>query len=156
MNFNVESKTSTFDQNVAFNELHNARADQMARGSVDAANSGNMGGLSVIGIKVSEIANMKEAIRNMCNAISEKINELETDVDSNTAFKAPGLDTVMKQYLENVVAYCNNLTSSLNAFNDKLSDVQDQWDALTTDTTEKVGSNAGQFATGSKYTEQRQ
>lgn len=156
MNFNVETKTSTFDQNRAFNEMYSNRTDQRDSSKIDGPDGGDMGGLKVIGIDASKIGNMKEAIRVMCDTITRKINELETEVDSNQAYKAPGLDTALKLYLENVARYCNNLTSSLKAFNDKLSDVQDQWAALTSSAKDKVDSNAGQFASGSQYTEQRQ
>ena len=99
---------------------------------------------------------MKSAITDMCNAIGAKLGEMETDIDSFNAYKGEGIDAELKSYLGKVAAYCNNLTSTLKAFNDKLTDVETQWKNVTTSMGEQIGSTGGSFATGTQYTEELQ
>ena len=55
--------------------------------------------------------------------------------------------------MENVKTYCINLVSQLLAFNDKLRDVRNQWQQYTSNLAGNINSTAGQYATGTRYTE---
>ena len=152
MNFNVESKTSSFDVNKAYTDIYNNRASNQDTTKVDAPSRGLFGD-DVIGLNASKIPEMKSAIMDMCNAIDAKLNELETDIDSNSAYRGEGIDAALKNYLGRVAEYCSNLTSTLRAFNDKLTDVKNQWDAATGSMESQIGSTSGSFATGTQYQE---
>ena len=152
MNFNVESKTSSFDVNKAYTDIYNNRASNQDTTRVDSPSRGLFGD-DVIGLNASKIPEMKSAIMDMCNAIDAKLNELETDIDSNSAYRGEGIDAAIKNYLGRVAEYCSNLTSTLRAFNDKLTDVKNQWDAATGSMESQIGSTSGSFATGTQYQE---
>ena len=152
MNFNVESKTSSFDVNKAYTDIYNNRASNQDTTRVDSQSRGLFGD-DVIGLNASKIPEMKSAIMDMCNAIDAKLNELETDIDSNSAYRGEGIDAALKNYLGRVAEYCSNLTSTLRAFNDKLTDVKNQWDAATGSMESQIGSTSGSFATGTQYQE---
>ena len=152
MNFNVESKTSSFDVNKAYTDIYNNRASNQDTTRVDSPSRGLFGD-DVIGLNASKIPEMKSAIMDMCNAIDAKLNELETDIDSNPAYRGEGIDAALKNYLGRVAEYCSNLTSTLRAFNDKLTDVKNQWDAATGSMESQIGSTSGSFATGTQYQE---
>ncbi len=152
MNFNVESKTSSFDVNKAYTDIYNNRASNQDTTRVDSPSRGLFGD-DVIGLNASKIPEMKSAIMDMCNAIDAKLNELETDIDSNSAYRGEGIDAALKNYLGRVAEYCSNLTSTLRAFNDKLTDVKNQWDAATGSMESQIGSTSGSFATGTQYQE---
>lgn len=156
MNFNVETKTSTFDQSAAFNKMRDERDAQRDTTNTQAPSKGGFLGLSgtdVVGLNAKEILNMKQAITTMCDNIKKEIDKIQVDLDSTTAYKGEGIKNALQIYLTNVAAYCSNLTSNLKAFNDKLTDVKNQWDAATSSMGEKISGNAGQFAQGSSYTE---
>ena len=152
MNFNVESKTSSFDVNKAYTDIYNNRASNQDTTRVDSPSRGLFGD-DVIGLNASKIPEMKSAIMDMCNAIDAKLNELETDIDSNSAYRGEGIGAALKNYLGRVAEYCSNLTSTLRAFNDKLTDVKNQWDAATGSMESQIGSTSGSFATGTQYQE---
>ena len=98
MNFNVESKTSSFDVNKAYTDIYNNRASNQDTPRVDSPSRGLFGD-DVIGLNASKIPEMKSAIMDMCNAIDAKLNELETDIDSNSAYRGEGIDAALKNYL---------------------------------------------------------
>lgn len=155
MNFNVETQASTFDVNKAYNTMYNDRVSTRDENRTTAPSRGFFGD-DVIGLDATKIPQMKAAITDMCKAIGEKLGEMETDIDSFNAYKGEGIDTELKNYLGKVAAYCNNLTSTLRAFNDKLTDVETQWKNATTSMGQQIGNTGGSFATGSQYTENLQ
>ena len=152
MNFNVDVTKSTFDQSAEFNKMRTDRENQRGTDTVDA----NLKASSVIGLNVKEIGNIKQAITTMCDNITRKINEMETEANSEIAYKGAEIQEALKNYITNVAAYCNNLTSNLRAFNDKLSDVEKAWNMATRHMSESISGNAGNFATGQQYTEKLQ
>lgn len=158
MNFNVGTVASEFSVGNAFDSVQSDRISQREKDSVNVVSPTSMSDFDVIGLNIVKVEPAKEAIREMCRQITEKISQIQTDANSKVAFKLGNgdFDSALKSYLEKVVLYCENLTSSLLAFNDKISEVQKQWDKLSSNTQEKVSSTSGQFATGSKYTEQNQ
>ena len=155
MNFNVETQASTFDVNKAYNKMYNDRVSSRDENRTTAPSRGFFGD-DVIGLNATKIPEMKSAITDMCNAIGAKLGEMETDIDSFNAYKGEGIDAELKSYLGKVAAYCNNLTSTLKAFYDKLTDVETQWKNVTPAMGEKIGRTGGSFATGTQYTEELQ
>lgn len=89
----------------------------------------------------------------MCDSIKTELDKIQSDADSEIAFKGEGVKSALQTYITNVTEYCNNLTSTMKAFNDKLTDVRNQWEAATASMGEKISTNASQFATGNAYTE---
>ena len=148
MNFNVENKTSSFDQNAAFNKTYGERSAQRDNSTNEFSGSG-----AVIGLNAKEIPNIKQAITAMCDSIKTELDKIQSDADSDIAFKGEGVKSALQTYITNVTEYCNNLTSTMKAFNDKLTDVRNQWEAATASMGEKISTNASQFATGNAYTE---
>lgn len=148
MNFNVDTQKSSFNVNTSFDKMKDERAEQR-----DNTQTDSLANVGVIGLKAGEIPNMKAAITTMCDNIQNKVNEMQTEISSLDAYKGTDIDAALKNYLANVAAYCNNLTSNLKAFNDKLTDVEKAWAAATSSMSEKISGNAGNFATGSQYTE---
>ena len=153
MNFIVESKTSTFDQGAAFSSLQQTR-DVLSH--YDQKSSDFIGSGAIIGLNANEIPNIKESIRTMCDNITTELNKIQTDADSEVAFKGEGVKTALQEYINKVTEYCNNLISTMKAFNDKLTDVQNQWAAAVSDMSQTISSNAGQYETSTQYTEQLQ
>lgn len=159
MNFNVDTTSSSFDQNAAFDQMYSDRRSQRDNTSSNAPSKGGflgLGATDVVGLNVKEVAGMKQAITTMCDNIKKEIDKMEVDLDSTIAYQGEGIQNALQTYLTNVAAYCNNLTSNLKAFNDKLSDVEKAWNAATSNMGEKISGNAGQFAQGTAYTEQYQ
>ncbi|MEF2663956.1 MAG: hypothetical protein U0M92_06585 [Bacilli bacterium] len=148
MNFYVDTKTSSFDQNAAFDKTYGERSAQRGNGGNEFS-----GGELVIGLNAKEIPNIKQAITSMCDSITAELNKIQSDTDSEVAFKGESIKAALQTYITNVTEYCNNLTSTMKAFNDKLTDVRNQWEAATSSMGEKISGNAGQFATGTQYTE---
>lgn len=148
MNFYVDTKTSSFDQNAAFDKTYGERSAQRGNGGNEFS-----GGELVIGLNAKEIPNIKQAITSMCDSITAELNKIQSDTDSEVAFKGESIKVALQTYITNVTEYCNNLTSTMKAFNDKLTDVRNQWEAATSSMGEKISGNAGQFATGTQYTE---
>ena len=152
MNFNVETKTSTFDQGAAFRSHVQQTEDILSHyEQKDFVGSGE-----IIGLNANEIPNIKESIRTMCDNISAELNKIQTDADSEVAFKGEGVKTALQEYITKVTESCDNLISTMKAFNDKLTDVENQWKAAVGSMTDTISTSAGQYATGTQYTEQLQ
>ena len=171
MNFQTDTVTSSFDASASMNAMQGER-DGQRTGNLGSAynamvsNGQNslmgwateqlgFGGYdsSVVGINVNEINSMINAITDYCNAIETYLRDLNPAADSELAFKGEEVKAALNTYMENVKAYCINLVSQLLAFNDKLRDVRNQWQQYTSNLAGNINSTAGQYATGTRYTE---
>ena len=103
-----------------------------ARGNITQASAAGPNDFtaSVVGMNVNKIPSMKAAIRTYVNKIKTQVNRLHTDVKTDKAFKSSdgSVEDAVSRYLQSVETYCNNLTSALLAFNDKLTDVEKAWE----------------------------
>lgn len=108
---------------------------------------------SIIGIKASQVEPMRAAIRtyvaNIQSYLEDAIMNAEANMD--TAFRGSALQDEVKTYLKKVKDYCNNLTSTLLAFSDKLADVSNAWLAATQAMSSNVSDATGAFSAGSAY-----
>ena len=154
MNFNVETKTSTFDQGAAFRSHVQQTEDILSH--YEQKSSDFLGSGAIVGLNANEIPNIKESIRTMCDNITTELNKIQTDADREVAFKGEGVKNALQEYINKVTESCDNLISTMKAFNDKLTDVERQWKAAVDSMSDTISSNAGQYATGTQYTEQLQ
>lgn len=112
--------------------------------------------ISVVGINVAQIPNMRAKIREYVQGIQDHLDTINTETDPTVAFKGSGIEVAIKDYMTSVVAYCKTLVSQLLAFSDKLYKVEEAWKASDTNISRTVtGSNDNLKASGAKtYTEQ--
>lgn len=85
---------------------------------------------SVIGIRVSDIPTMKEAINNYVYGIKEALNELY-NYDPQVAFKGE-YATAMADYIEAIKKCCSAIASNMLSFNDQLTNVQTAYETKAT------------------------
>ncbi len=103
--------------------------------------SGFLGGTSVVGINVAEIPNMKIAIEQYVQQLEAHLETIETQTDTNIAFKGE-YAVAVKQYVSAVKAACIAVTSGLLAFADQLTDIQAKYEAYDTTLKSKIGTDA--------------
>lgn len=115
--------------------------------------STNASGYDIIGIKAGKIENMRTEIQNYVNRVQNKLNDcLETnDKELSKAIRGSALESAVNAYINKVKLYCQNVTSDLLAFSDKLADVGNQWIAATSKMAGDIGTGTTNYAAGSTY-----
>ena len=110
-------------------------------------------GYDIIGIKAGKIENMRTEIQNYVNRVQNKLNDcLETnDKELSKAIRGSALESAVNAYINKVKLYCQNVTSDLLAFSDKLADVGNQWIAATSKMAGDIGTGTTNYAAGSTY-----
>lgn len=144
-----EPVKSDFDAKGYTTGVSDSRSANRATSKVDLT----PGSYSVVGMKVSSVPAMQDAIENYVKAIKDHLDGINTDVaeDANKFVKSTEVRTALDNYITSVKQYCMVLASQLIAFNDKLSDVANAWiqssknvsDTLNTEST-KLSNDAGQ------------
>ena len=82
---------------------------------------------SVVGMKISEIPNMRNAIRQYVENINNYLESIDEIGKVGSAFKSKEIQNAIKDYVLTLKTYCINLISQLLAFSDKLADVANAW-----------------------------
>lgn len=111
---------------------------------------------SVVGINVSKVPDMREAIRSAVANIQNHIDGIEEETNSSNAFRSEEIKTAVEQYVLAVKDYCKALISDLLAFSDKLESVHQAWlqstQSYASESIDSSKSNVSSSAT--YYTEQ--
>lgn len=160
MSWNVESTKSTF--NASENVTNTIEGRDSVRSSAQVnkdfgavgANflkSGHM--YSIVGINANKIPEMREAIRNYVSGIQKHLDGFQASADSSKAFKSEVVTSSVQKYMDTVKEYCQNLTSQLIAFSDKLKDVETEWLKATQNMSQSVNDSVSNFNKGSQYSE---
>lgn len=97
-------------------------------------------GNSVVGIKVSGIPNMQNAINEYVNGVDNAIAELR-NAETNIAFKGDYAEAV-KSYIEEMINACKAISSQMKVFNDELTEIQKAYEAKDTSTSQKIRQEA--------------
>ena len=121
--------------------------------NVGRAGSSTSYGYDIIGIKAGKIENMRSEIQTYVNRVQNKLNDcLETnDKELSKAIRGSALESAVNAYINKVKLYCQNVTSDLLAFSDKLADVGNQWIAATSKMAGDIGTGTTNYAAGSTY-----
>jgi len=170
MNWNTESVTSTFDYTQPASGMINDRTSQrqgsnVGTHQVEDGTTGmwwwketkykdvsNLPENSIVGINVTQVPAMREAIENYCGEIETYLRDLDPTADATVAFKSEEVQKALLTYMDVVKTYCLNLVSQLRAFSDKLADVYNQWQVSTGNMASSINSTSGNaFASGSTY-----
>ncbi len=156
-NWVTETSKSDFDAQGVASTL-SANRDATREGAQNGAGffHGFFGasGYSVVGISADKIPTMRDAIRDYVNSIRNHLDGIEPLADANNAFKGDDIQKAVKSYVEKVKEYCQNLTSDLLAFSDKLQDALDAWESSQRSMAQGVDS-AATFDAGSEYRESK-
>ena len=170
MAWETEATKSSFDTNSALNTMMEGRQ----RGDVSGNYSLNTGGYQqgtlrevwlggqqvttgydMIGINGNQVESMRESIRAYVSNI-QSVVESTLSTSSSEAYKAfRGEDaiTAVNQYIDKVKLYCQNVTSTLLAFSDKLADVGNAWKTAQANIAGTVNSSTAGFSEGTAYQE---
>lgn len=110
---------------------------------------------SVVGINVNKIPTVQEAVTSYINKIKAQIEVLEPLATADNAYRSEKVQTAVKDHITKIKNYCNNLTSQLEAFNDKLADVTLAWEQGTGTIAQSIGEATATFSEGTEYVRQR-
>jgi len=112
-------------------------------------------GYNLVGIKATEVENMRNAIRDYVARVQAKVNETLESNDAKLREAVRGAKVIeeVNAYIDKVKLYCQNVTSGLLVFSDKLADVGNAWITATENMASTVSSTTGAFSEGSRYTD---
>jgi len=178
MDWNTETTKSSFETDTVLSNYQQGRGRTDAGGSYDGYTlhsnlsastdpgalisnavkvfSGNaVAGYNLVGIKATEVENMRESIRQYVANVQKVMDQaLSTNAEElNKAVRGGEVEKAVNEYVDKVKAYCQNVISGLLVFSDKLADVGNAWVAATQNMAGDVRSTTGAFAEGSQYTE---
>lgn len=150
--YNSEVSSAEMPTGSIFSNVINQRNSQREAGT----GTFNSGDYDVVGINTSMIPQMRQAIREYVDKINEYLNQVQANTDPSIALKGTGMEQAVKEYIQNVVKYCQVLCSNLLVFSDKLVKVEEAWRTSDQNMTNKVnfGSSELNSAAGQTYTEQ--
>lgn len=100
-----------------------------------------MTGNDVIGIDAKEIPNMKSAVQTYVTTIQDKLNEIDTTVATDIAFKGTYADAVTS-FTKSIKTACLALTSQMLSFNEELDKVQATFEAKDTTMSSTISGTA--------------
>ena len=152
--WNFSTSTSAFSaKDVASNTISGRTGTRVSDNSAITELTSLASQTSLVGMNVEAIPGMRQEIQNYCSAIERKLEEIETEINPDVAFKSEEVQSAIKSYLTKVKEYCINLTSDLLAFSDKLADARNEWIKQTQEMAGDINSATGAFDAGTKYTE---
>ena len=152
MAWNVESSKSSFN---ASEYVTKTISERDSSRSTKQSISGSRSSYSIVGINAAQVPHMREAIKNYVESIQNHLNGFNAAAESNMAFKSSLVKTSVETYMVTLKEYCQNLTSQLIAFSDKLSEVYRTWVSATQDMAGTINMSSSSFNKGTKYTEQK-
>ena len=112
-------------------------------------------GYDIVGIKGSEVSNMRNSINEYVKNVQTYLNGVLKDKKNKAkdAFRGTEAEAAVKEYLDKVATYINNLLSQLNSFSDKIADVGNAWIQSQSNIAGSVNAAKNAFSEGSSYTE---
>ena len=99
------------------------------------------GGTNVVGINVTKIPAMKEAIAAYCTAINTKLAELK-QYDPKVAFRGTSIEPALVDYIDAVKEACGAIVSNMQAFSDQLDLIEKAWAEKDTANAETIKKSA--------------
>lgn len=157
-NFDAKSFASTYAENVQSSGVNAYR--QESRGANFYTQESDrpyptLSQYTVVGINVSKIPDVQNAIKSYVTKIQEDLAELNVVADKANAFKSANnsVETAVTTFMTNVQEDCHNLTSQLLAFYDKLTDVTRAYEAATGSLADNITTSANNMAKGTEYVE---
>lgn len=162
-NWSTTDATSYTNTQISERDLGRSGAAETIGGGVASSSTTGWGpfkksttnNFSVVGIKVSEIPNMREAIRIYVQGIKDHLDGIEPLATANSAFKSEEVQGAVKTYIAKVKEYCMNLVSQLLAFSDKLDEVRQKYEENMATLAGNVGESTSSLNAGNTYTEQK-
>ena len=158
MAWETSSTASEFDAKTFTTTQIDGRSGQRggAAGSYDGGGWFGIGAqeYSIVGMDVTQIPTVRESINTYVQGIEDHVNQIDTSVEANAAFRGEEVQTAVKAYVETVKEYCINLCSQLRAFSDKLADAQKAWETGIGSISSTVSESNNAFSKGTKYTSQ--
>lgn len=147
-NWTQESKRVSFSAGETVSEFASKRDAQRSGGASASSD------VSVVGINVYEIPNMKSAIKTYVEGVQEHLSSINTSVDTGMAMKGTGVEEAVFLYIESVSNYCQSLVSQLLAFSDKLSLIQEAWEESDINMASKINATSDEVnSTSDVYVE---
>lgn len=112
-------------------------------------------GYDMVGIVGSKVESMRDSIRQYVDKVQEKVSQAIEDAEDgmNDAFRGNEAQSAVKEYLEKVKLYINNLITQLISFSDKLADVGNAWQKAQEEIGGNVKTATGSFSEGTAYSE---
>lgn len=112
-------------------------------------------GYDVVGIKAKEIPEIQSEIRKYVDKVQSTLDQClnANATELNKAIRGSVLEESVNDYIRKVKLYCQNVTSDLLAFSDKLADVGNAWIAATNKMASSISSGTKNYAAGSAYKE---
>ena len=101
---------------------------------------------------------MRNAIREYVTRVQNTVDQtLNTnDAELNKAVRGSEVKNAVNEYIDKVKLYCQNVTSGLLVFSDKLADVGNAWITATENMASNVKSTTSSFSEGSAYVDDQQ
>ena len=109
---------------------------------------------NVVGMNANKIPDMITAIENWVKEMEDHIKEIDSATDQSKAFKDDAVQKAVRDYIDNVKAYCVNLISDLNAFADKLVTVRNAYQQSMGTLSSAVKATGASNETGDYYSRQ--
>lgn len=147
-NWDTAATQTQFDAGAAARSQIEQRSAAREAAAGKASKSGSY---SIVGMNVTKIPGVIDAIEAYIKNINAVIDKINTEADPTKAFRGDEVQSAVKSYIEKVKEECYNLVSDLRAFEDKLVEAQHAWQSSMSSMASNVSSSAGSYATGTMY-----
>lgn len=98
-------------------------------------------GSTVVGINVNQIESMQQAVNNYVQKLSDHLNEINSSLNTDMAFKGEYAAAVT-EYVTAVTQACQTVISQLKAFNEELTRVQEAYTAYDVKLSKNISSSS--------------
>jgi len=164
--FMNEASKSTFDANAKVTNFTSGRT-RTASGVTQS--SGQIGTqwykhgtaavsqYSVVGINTHRIGVIQDVMRDYVTSIENVLDGFNTEAMVSQGIRGGAMESAVKNYVAKVSEYTKSLCTYLLAFNDKLTDVKNAWEASVASMAETVEAGMGDLdGASTRYTEGQQ
>ena len=125
--------TNASESNFQIGERVQEAIDNRGRDAVDASqgsiSTNQYGNDDIVGINAKKIPNIQANLRLYIREVEKVYNQLPENINTHYAIADAEVNKAINAYFAKVREYMKNLTSQLNAFNDKLDSVREQWES---------------------------
>ena len=102
-------------------------------------------GSTVVGINVNQIPQMQEAVNNYVQKLSDHLNEINSSLNTDMAFKGQYAAAVT-EYVKAITQACQSVISQLKAFNDELNRVQEAYTQYDVKLSQNISNSSQEVA----------
>ena len=113
------------------------------------------GGYSVVGINVNQIPNMRTAIREYVDKITNHMDNINPILSSSSAFQSDEVKIATEKFINTVKEIVSNYLSGLLVFSDKLEDISEVYQRNVERLAKTIDDATNNTDIGTKYTEQK-